>query len=124
MVNERSNGYKYKSNSILKITTRSLVMVVVMIMMMKIDFLASNDPSNSDDGSLLASSPYGSLPVVRFRGFLVALGLASQIVLHRVIIFDKAVLIMGGTCIKHLETSLCEFLEWLDLVRCWKVFIS
>ena len=70
---------------------------MVMMMLMKIDALASNDPRRGGDGSPLASFPSGSLPEVRFRGFLVAQCLASQIRLHGVIIFDEAVLITGGT---------------------------
>ena len=71
------------------------------MMVMKIAALASNDPSSGDDGSLLASSPSGSLPEVRFRGFLVALCLASQIRLHEVNIFDEAVLMTGGTARRY-----------------------
>ena len=72
-------------------------MMAVVMMMMKIDALASNDPSSGDDGSLLASSPSGSLPEVRFRCFLLAQCLASQIRLHGVNIFDEVMSTTGGT---------------------------
>jgi hypothetical protein len=101
MENERSKGFKYKSNSKSRIITRCpmmmvMVMMNMMMMVMKIDGLASSDPSSVDDGPLLASFPSGSLLKVRFFGFLVALCLAFQIQLHELIIFDKAVLMPSG----------------------------
>jgi hypothetical protein len=33
-----------------------------MMMVMNIDAFAANDPNSGDDGSLLASFPFGSLP--------------------------------------------------------------
>ena len=70
--------------------------MMMMMMLMKTNALASNDPRSGDDGSLLASSPSGSLPEVRFHGFLVVMCLASQIRLRGVIIFDEVVLMTGG----------------------------
>jgi hypothetical protein len=56
-----------------------MMMIMMMMTMMKIDVLASNDTNNGDEGPLLVSSPSESLLEVNFRGFLVALCLASEI---------------------------------------------
>jgi hypothetical protein len=74
-----------------------MVMVVLMMMTMKIDALASNDPSSGDAGSLSASSPSGSLPEVRFRCVLVSLCLAPQNRIHGVNKFDEAMSMTVGT---------------------------
>jgi hypothetical protein len=72
-------------------------MVMTMLMMLKIDALASNDPSYGDDGYPSASSPSGVLPKVRFWCFLVAMCPTSQILLHKVNMFDEEVSMRGGT---------------------------
>jgi hypothetical protein len=66
-------------------------MIMMLMMMMKIDALASNDPTSGDDGSPSTRSPSESLSEVRFQCFLVAMCLASQIHLHGVNIFDEAI---------------------------------
>ena len=45
------------------------------------------DPSGDDDGSLLASSPTGSLPAARFSRTVVSLNVVSPSRLHRAKVF-------------------------------------
>jgi hypothetical protein len=59
-------------------------MAMMMLVMMKIDALTSNDPSSGDDGSASTSSPSESLSKFRFWCFLVVLCIASRIHLHGV----------------------------------------
>jgi hypothetical protein len=74
-------------------------MMMMMVMVMNFDALASKDPSSDDDGSLLASSPLWIPPedhVLWFSGCSLSL-LMFVFTLHMVIIFDEAVLMTGGT---------------------------
>jgi hypothetical protein len=81
-------------------------MVMIMLLMMKTDVLASNDPSSGGDGPHYAGSP--SRPLLDVRFFVASWCLCVSFVLihlHGVNIFDKATSTPGGTRGTNRTTS-------------------